>query len=250
MITKDHVTPKSNGGSNELSNLQPMCSICNTKKGSLPMKVFEERLVGKSYGWNVEHATRIIESIKELYALDVKMSEYGYFLNCVMYRSIVMHKIAHTRSYQLVRFKNKNIYVEYSSMYKSIYAVLDPTTVDARLKEVPRWGKGREKECLDLYDKILATIKTEFKVFPTEQETAEYFKTCKYQKLMFSYWKQQTSLNDEGKYRINCILWNVVKCTLKIDNSNDNDEERNRDKEKNDNLPIRKLCSTDGGKPL
>ena len=32
LMTIDHIVPKSKGGSNDLSNLQPMCHTCNTKK--------------------------------------------------------------------------------------------------------------------------------------------------------------------------------------------------------------------------
>ena len=32
LITIDHIMPKSRGGSNDLDNLQPMCSPCNSRK--------------------------------------------------------------------------------------------------------------------------------------------------------------------------------------------------------------------------
>lgn len=34
LMTKDHIIPKSKGGKNELENYQPMCLVCNNKKGN------------------------------------------------------------------------------------------------------------------------------------------------------------------------------------------------------------------------
>ena len=34
LMTKDHIQPKSRGGSNTLDNYQPMCSQCNNRKGN------------------------------------------------------------------------------------------------------------------------------------------------------------------------------------------------------------------------
>lgn len=36
LMTKDHIIPKSKGGRDQLSNLNPMCYICNQDKGSDP----------------------------------------------------------------------------------------------------------------------------------------------------------------------------------------------------------------------
>lgn len=34
LMTKDHIVPRSKGGANDIRNYQPMCAICNTKKGN------------------------------------------------------------------------------------------------------------------------------------------------------------------------------------------------------------------------
>ena len=36
LMTKDHIVPRSRGGKDHLSNYQPMCATCNTKKGNRP----------------------------------------------------------------------------------------------------------------------------------------------------------------------------------------------------------------------
>ena len=43
LMTKDHIIAKSNGGSNEVSNLITMCTKCNGKKGSMTPDEWEDR---------------------------------------------------------------------------------------------------------------------------------------------------------------------------------------------------------------
>ena len=33
LFTRDHIVPVSRGGSNDITNIQPMCADCNTRKG-------------------------------------------------------------------------------------------------------------------------------------------------------------------------------------------------------------------------
>jgi hypothetical protein len=35
-MTVDHITPRTSGGTNDVSNLQPLCRTCNSKKGARP----------------------------------------------------------------------------------------------------------------------------------------------------------------------------------------------------------------------
>lgn len=43
--TKDHIIPRSWGGSNDKSNLVPACKLCNTTRGDLAQEAFIQFLV-------------------------------------------------------------------------------------------------------------------------------------------------------------------------------------------------------------
>ena len=67
MMTVDHIIAKKNGGGNELENLQPMCSYCNSVKGhqvmtldelSLQMVDFKEKTAAKKSEKKQKHRDR------------------------------------------------------------------------------------------------------------------------------------------------------------------------------------------------
>lgn len=47
----DHVVPVSRGGSDEDSNLVPVCVFCNAKKGALSVEEFRDLLARERAGW-------------------------------------------------------------------------------------------------------------------------------------------------------------------------------------------------------
>jgi len=47
-LTQDHIVPRSQGGTNRLVNLQPLCETCNSKKASMDAKqIIKQRLKHK-----------------------------------------------------------------------------------------------------------------------------------------------------------------------------------------------------------
>ncbi len=48
MLTIDHIVPDSRGGARELENLQPMCSLCNSRKKNMPDHIDAALPVGLS----------------------------------------------------------------------------------------------------------------------------------------------------------------------------------------------------------
>lgn len=43
LMTKDHIIPRSKGGTDDLENLQPMCAVCNALKGNRMEQEVESR---------------------------------------------------------------------------------------------------------------------------------------------------------------------------------------------------------------
>jgi len=72
LFTRDHIIPRSKGGTNILSNMQTMCNDCNGKKGNtagfkfeLKVQLGNEQYVKKfrEYGPNVQRATMKAKSL-------------------------------------------------------------------------------------------------------------------------------------------------------------------------------------------
>ena len=54
LMTKDHIVPKSKGGKKHVSNNQPMCKMCNEKKGaSFPSMETLQFVADRERGLNV-----------------------------------------------------------------------------------------------------------------------------------------------------------------------------------------------------
>lgn len=74
-FTIDHLIPISRNGTNEISNLVPACSHCNTSKGSRTLEEYRQSLTDKQpYGSAaklLESAQKILEAIPDSRSEDI-----------------------------------------------------------------------------------------------------------------------------------------------------------------------------------
>jgi len=73
LMTVDHIIPRAKGGSNELSNLQPMCYECNNEKGdktnALEWLNFVEFIIKKEYDSSISlksYYLNLVNTITEM----------------------------------------------------------------------------------------------------------------------------------------------------------------------------------------
>ena len=70
-FTRDHLIPKSKGGTDKLSNLVPCCGECNEFKADLTFSQFQclvrvvKKIITSSMSLNVDDLNQILKTIKE-----------------------------------------------------------------------------------------------------------------------------------------------------------------------------------------
>ena len=87
-MTRDHIIPKKHGGPNTMDNYQPMCNICNTKKGALlhvdkfPKRLADYKLVDGKY---------VKQSLK-LFEPDVDPYKFYFYQSYIRWNTIIFHR--------------------------------------------------------------------------------------------------------------------------------------------------------------
>ena len=62
-LTVDHIIPRSKGGTDDLDNLQPMCYLCNTKKGDGDKPAYHYSLIHLAHMTRANHCDNLIGKV-------------------------------------------------------------------------------------------------------------------------------------------------------------------------------------------
>lgn len=210
LMTKDHILAKANGGKDEMDNYQPMCSVCNTRKGALPQRYFDV-VVQESFDnfddFNLSHT---IKRVQERWGLTITKEDY-----CNMSRQIregedtILYRKNKSTTYREVKIQGENRIVLFSNKHGIITALKE----DVRLaidKSVPWWAQENVEEAISEYEEIISIAESEYETKNSGREYAEYFKTCRYPKVMFSMWK------GKGTDKFKSIVWEHARRNLKL----------------------------------
>jgi 5-methylcytosine-specific restriction endonuclease McrA len=85
LMTVDHLIPRSVGGRDVMSNFQPMCSICNSKKGSTGTNRFKMRLFEPIILRSVAELDTSIQKLEEMYYYENERPKlFGDFVRLVI----------------------------------------------------------------------------------------------------------------------------------------------------------------------
>ena len=213
MLTKDHSVPKSEGGTDDLSNLEPMCSKCNGAKGSRTLQEFKELVERSRNKWDTSNYDHISMRLKERYNIDISEDEYIGFLQANS-DGEQCHKLSSSKSYRKLTWNGQTVFTVYSSQYHQIYSVLDPKTFDDRLRtELPQFTKGREGKAKSLYDHIYnesmrdANIMKDTK-FESPRDMYVHSESFKYKRISLFLFKGL-------KYKANLVIWKEISNKFK-----------------------------------
>ncbi len=205
LITKDHVKPKSKGGSDDMSNLQTMCYRCNTKKGSMHIEEFRAIQQNVDFNWSIDNELHIKKRMNERYGININTDEYKKICRLTKMKSTMVHYINGHKTIRKIKFNGIDVYPVYSSTIHSILTVLDPNKIQEEIMKVPDWGTSFSQECLSAFYKAKITFEAEYRDdFEDNKSRAIYFNSCTHPKIMFAKWK-------EYEEQVHILLWQAVK---------------------------------------
>lgn len=209
LLTKDHIIPRSKGGTDDLRNLQPMCEVCNKRKDSMPM----EQFVAKYSGIKVSDRTKYdgyrdktIKRMLERYGETITDADFEEMCKLAQ-NSRIIADLGNSKTIREIIFKERSIKVMYCTNYKAVLSAMQDESDDYFLHEmVPKFAKDDQERARVLYHEIMSTCLSEFKTFPEMRDTAKYFQSCQYPKVLFDMLNHK-----DDKKRLSGAVWGAVR---------------------------------------
>lgn len=213
MITKDHIHARSKGGSDDISNLQPMCLTCNTNKKSMSMEEFQNKQNGIRMDY-VANSLHYFDKIKmrmmERYLLDIDKKSFE-LMNRNAHNARVIKNLGNNKSIKDVSVLGQNVKVLYCGTKKCILSAMENKPDEWFYTDmIPSFAKFDQERAKVIYNHVLDTARLQMKELNTNADTAKYFQQCDFPPVMFMLWKEP---NNSSK--ISAAVWNQVQRVFK-----------------------------------
>lgn len=209
LMTKDHITPKSKGGPNTLENYQPMCSVCNERKGDKSTSNKPDIKLDSFTEQDQMYITHTIKRLDERHNIKITVSDYIQINNVIKNVRPVHYMTVH-RSIRFAEANGVNIAFLYDDKFKMIRTCLKEKEEVDILRLVPKWAEPAKDHALKLYDEIWEIANNEMQILSDSKSTAQYIESCQYPKIMFMIWKNRS------RREINLIMWETIRRKLKM----------------------------------
>jgi 5-methylcytosine-specific restriction endonuclease McrA len=213
MMTVDHVVAKSNGGADDESNMQVMCSVCNSRKGKMSMEHFmHAKRTFHTAGLDDYHAFRL--SIEDRYGInELSPDEYGELLELAEITEPIAH-LDDERRYKLLTIRGKQVLAVWSISKKALVgSTSSGSSIKSKIRELqgtpPAWVSGaKEKKAKEIYEELLTETERELcdimAKHTTSSKIAEAIKGHPMQTLLFARWSGKDN-------KLSMTTWAAVK---------------------------------------
>ena len=184
LMTKDHILARTNGGTDDLDNLQPMCQGCNSRKGSASMEAFTERIAGRASGnMEIVQCNRVIFAVKRHYKVDITPKDF-LAIKSLASTSPVILKEGWT-SYREVSFNEMKLIVLWDVQHNTVFDVERYDNREAIIRRMPKDLAPMQNEADEMFDSLCLSVKDEYSKIAAEKLNPDTFRASKYPTLMF-----------------------------------------------------------------
>lgn len=180
LMTKDHILAKSNGGTDDLSNLQPMCLVCNSRKGSIPMEEFLAKMGSREFDWEINNCNIVIEQMKDFYGLDITPNDFLALKKKTVNSPVLGHRDDFFIQYREIDYNSQKVITIFNTRTNSLLGVEKVSQRESIFRTMYGDLSALQERANEMYDTILANAHKEY----AELNGSTDFSGCKYPSLV------------------------------------------------------------------